>query len=277
MKIMRITTLFILGVLLALPAWGATKYGDATIEKGKLTVLREGKRLVFSPADRQVSINHLDVIRLGPESSVILQTVEKATITLGSNAVLQVEPWKRREKKGLMRMLFGRFRATVTGLVGAERFNVKTSTATIGVKGTDLTGLQTPNDRTLVWVENSHSQAPVALEGLIGDEKDLEVGFASAVVGTTPAANPVRATPELKEELKNLNAPRPNSFGANSLPPQAGNAGLPTDGGDDGDQGGGDGGGDDGNQGDDAADQAQDQAGTGTEEGFRANIGIGFE
>ncbi|MEE8397043.1 MAG: FecR domain-containing protein, partial [bacterium] len=229
MKTLKLSTLLLLGLLLALPAWGATKYGDAVIKNGKLTVLREGRRMVFSPTDRQVQINHQDVIRLGSKSSAVLQTVEKATLTLGSNAVLQVEPWKRRQKTGLMKMLFGRFRATITGLTGAQRFNVKTATATIGVKGTDLTVLTTPNERVLVWVKSSNSQAPVTLEGLFGDEQNLNVGFASVVVGTTPAAEPVEATPALQQELASVDSPPANSPEAEVLPPAAQEAGLPTD------------------------------------------------
>ena len=139
MNATKITILASFVLILSLPAWGATKYGDASIIKGKVIVLRAGKRLTFDSNDRNVQINHQDVVRLGQDSSMVLSTVEKATITLGSNAVLHVKSWQRREQKGFFRMLFGRMRAKISGLVGNERFNVRSATATIGVKGTEET------------------------------------------------------------------------------------------------------------------------------------------
>ncbi len=290
MKTVKPLLFLTLALLLSLPAWAATRYGEATVQSGKLTVLREGRRMVFRKPNEKVQINHSDVIRVGRRSKVLLETVEKATLTLGSNAVLHVEPWKRAEKKGLMRMMFGRFRASVTGLTGGQRFNVRTATATIGVKGTELTALQTANERTVLWVENSNSKAPVALEGLDGVEKDVEVGFASAVVGNTPASNPARATPELQAELQTLDSPDPGSPAAAELPPAVQEAGIAS-GGDD-DQGGGDAG--EGDEGDDedaagaadnaAVDAAQDQAAAAQQaatdaavEPVRKTIGVDWE
>ena len=227
----------ILAVLfLSSPAWGATKYGDATIESGKMIVLRGGQRMVYTPSDQNVSINHQDIIRLGSSSKVVLRTVEKATLTLGSNAVLHVEPWQKQEKKGAMRMLFGRFRAVVTGLSGGERFNVRTATATIGVKGTELSAMQTAAEDTLLWVESSKKRNPVDFGGLTGDDVEVPVGYASLVKGSQAVRNPVRANAALRKELGNLDSPSPTSDEASRLPDQVAGSGLAangdTDGGD---------------------------------------------
>ncbi|MCZ6728500.1 MAG: FecR domain-containing protein [SAR324 cluster bacterium] len=179
MNATKITILASFVLILSLPAWGATKYGDASINKGKVIVLRAGKRLTFDSNDRNVQINHQDVVRLGQDSSMVLSTVEKATITLGSNAVLHVKSWQRREQKGFFRMLFGRMRAKISGLVGSERFNVRSATATIGVKGTEETLLTNVQGDCVVAV----SESVVQLGGLDGKVLDVPEGAASAVVG----------------------------------------------------------------------------------------------
>ena len=74
MNATKITILASLVLIISLPAWGASKYGDASIKKGKVIVLRSGKRLTFNRNDRNVQINHQDVVRLGQDSSMVLST-----------------------------------------------------------------------------------------------------------------------------------------------------------------------------------------------------------
>jgi len=271
---------FMAVMLLSAPAWGATKYAEAVIEKGKMTVLSKGQRAVYTSKDQNVVINHSDIIRLGSSSKVVLRTVEKATLTLGSNAVLHVEPWQRKEKKGAMRMLFGRFRAVVTGLSGGERFNVRTATATIGVKGTELVGLTNTKDQTVMWVESSKKRNPVDLTGLLGDDKEVPVGFVSAVYGVGEANRPVRVTGALREELQNLDSPAPNSPAASTLPPAVAGAGLKAEGG----EGDADAGDDEGGAattatefGQDQADAAQQQASDAATENFSTKLKVEFQ
>ena len=118
--------------------------------------------------------------------------MEKATITLGSNAVFQVKPWQRREEKGFFRMLFGRMRAKIAGLVGNERFNVHSATATIGVKGTEeIILVNVQGDATVGVTEND-----VTLRGIKGGELNIPEGQASGVVGgRTPGSSFAIYTP----------------------------------------------------------------------------------
>lgn len=175
----RIAALAVLGLFLSAPAWAASKYGNANIEKGKITVLREGTRLTYNEGDSKIDINHQDVIRVGKDSNIVLSTVEKSTITLGSNAVFHVKPWQRREDKGFFRMLFGRMRAKISGLGVNERFNVQTSNATIGVKGTELIIVGNVQGDTTVGVTENE----VALRGVGGGQLNILEGNASGVVG----------------------------------------------------------------------------------------------
>jgi hypothetical protein len=203
-------------LLLAASAQGAARYGDATLRAGKMTVLREGRRLVFEADGQLVPIMRQDVIRVGPASSVLLKTVEKSTLTLGANAVFHVKPWEQSGKRGLLRMLYGRFRATITGLTRGERFNVRTATATIGVKGTGYTGGAPPQGDALVFVHKKIVQ----LAGPAGGERDVRQGFVSVVINGKPAKPPVRAPARFLTALKKdgLDSPPPNSPAALGLP-----------------------------------------------------------
>ena len=206
----KIVALAIMGIFLSAPAWAATKYGSADIAKGKITVLREGSRLTYKKGDGGVEINHLDVIRVGRDSNVVLSTVEKSTVTLGSNAVFQVKPWQRKEEKGFFRMLFGRMRAKISGLGANERFNVHTATATIGVKGTEeiiLTNVQ--GDATVGVTESV-----VSLRGRGGGQLNILEGAASGTVG---GRTPGKTFP-ITSDFQRLDSADPTSNDAIKVP-----------------------------------------------------------
>ncbi|MCP4756586.1 MAG: hypothetical protein GY866_37465 [Proteobacteria bacterium] len=119
-------------------AFGLTRYGDARIKRGSLTIVREGFSSTYDNREEEIEILKNDVLRVGKRSLVVLKTVENATIRMGSNAVFQVRPWKQRKKRGYLRMLYGKARLQVKKIKSRNRFRFKTATATIGVKGTDL-------------------------------------------------------------------------------------------------------------------------------------------
>ena len=119
------------------PAFGLKKYGDATIKKGHMTVLRVGQNLKFSDSGRTYVILNKDVLKVGDDSLVILKTVEDTIVQIGSNAVFQVRPWKQKKKYGYLRMLYGKAIFKVRKFfVKKKRFNFKTATAVAGVRGT---------------------------------------------------------------------------------------------------------------------------------------------
>ena len=189
MNILIRTALLLMILMPAASVFAATKYGDAIIERGKMTVLREGQRMSFTVADGKTVINSSDVIRVGADSRVVLQTTEKATVTLGSNAVMQVQPWETPSNKGVFRMLFGRVRAKIVGLVANERFNMRTATATIGVKGSGHDNTVNAQGITV----HSCTEHECLVTGRDGIQKVVPAGFVvvALITGTTPpVANP---------------------------------------------------------------------------------------
>jgi hypothetical protein len=133
----KIIIIFVFIFMFVSPAFGLTKYGDATIKKGHLIVLRGGQNLKFSDSGRTYLILNKDVLKVGDDSLVILKTVEDAIVRMGSNAVFQVRPWKQKKKHGFLRMLYGKAIFKVRKFfVKKKRFNFKTATAVAGVRGT---------------------------------------------------------------------------------------------------------------------------------------------
>ncbi|MBI3992538.1 MAG: FecR domain-containing protein [Candidatus Lambdaproteobacteria bacterium] len=184
MKNLIRTAILLMILMPAASLFAATKYGEAIIEQGKMTVLREGQRMSFTSTDGKTAINHSDVIRVGDNSRVVLETSEKATVTLGSNAVMQVEPWETRSDKGVFRMLFGRARSKIVGLVANERFNMRTATATIGVKGSGHDNTVNAQGITV----HSCTEHECLVTGRDGVEKLVPAGFVvvALITGTTP-------------------------------------------------------------------------------------------
>lgn len=191
-------------VMAAAPGAGAAvKYGDAVVEQGSMTIIREGRSLSFAASPQAVAVNEKDLVRVRENSRVVLRTADKAAVTLGSNAVFQVEPWQQQENRGVFRMLFGRFRATVTGLAGGERFNVKTATATIGVKGTEYSSAVTSGGYTSVL----GIESTVENTGSDGVAQPVNPGQVS--VTASPATPAVPAPQAFIDAMRDLNSPSP--------------------------------------------------------------------
>jgi len=214
MNLAKLIPAIVISLALAVPAWAAAPYGDATIEQGSLTVVRGGKRLQFSQGQGRVPVEEQDLLRVGPNSRVLLSTPEKATLTLGSNAVMHVKPWERQERRGFLRMLFGRVRSTVAQLTGGEQFSMKTATATIGVKGTEFDTTQDSNQN--VWTFTR--EGVVEFVGLEGPPVDIVPGNISVVVNGRSATPPAPLPPQMETTVENLDAPEPTSNEAGELP-----------------------------------------------------------
>ncbi len=214
MNAIRFAFALVVTFLLAVPLWGAPRYGDATIESGSMTVVRDGRRQQFTQQQGRVPINQQDLIRVGPKSRVRLKTTEKAIVTLGSNAVMHIKPWRRRQESGFLRGLFGKFRALVTGLAGAEKFAVKTATATIGVKGTEFTLAVSPAGDAWVTAIESVTE----LTGLEGFAQSVTPGTISVVIAGKPATAPAPVPQAMQTQVEDLDSPEPTAPEAQTLP-----------------------------------------------------------
>ena len=212
------------------PLFAATKYGDAIIQKGSMTVVRGGRTKRYRGVNRTVRIEENDLIRVRSRSRVLLKTREKADFTLGSNSVFHVKKWRKKGKTGFARSLFGRFRASITSLFGGRSVNVKTASATIGVKGTRYLVQVTNRGGTMLVVQENI----VGLQGQLGPEVNVGENRVSIVININPATPAVEVPQTVANQFSgdNLDSPPANSGEAGNFAGEAGlvQAGIVTEG-----------------------------------------------
>ena len=111
-------------------------YGEVTAESTNGIIRRLSKR------------DHVDAgetIRTSNKSMIQLRMIDKAFIALRSNSELKIESYQlgveKEQDSGIFSLLRGGFRA-VTGIIGKRlksAYQMRTKTATIGIRGTDYT------------------------------------------------------------------------------------------------------------------------------------------
>ena len=206
----------ILFALAASPIYASEHYGDMRLEQGSLIVVREGKSLAFKDLSEGIKINKYDVVRTNLDTRAIMDTVENTRITLGSNAVFQVMPWKNRNKTGFFRMLFGKAKLKTTALRSKSRkFRMKTAMAVIGIKGTEWWVQATVDGNTSVVTKHG----TVGLLGPSGTEQDVNPGQVSIVINGKAASNSAMAPPDLQKSTSDdsINSPSPTDSKASVI------------------------------------------------------------
>ncbi len=203
----KIVIIFASILLFAQSASGLTKYGDATINKGFLIVVRNGQTLRFTDPDQTYEILKHDVLKVGPDSMVTLDTVEKTIVKFGSNAVFQVRPWKQKKKRGYLRMLYGKALVMTKKIfTRKDRFNLKTATAVAGVRGSGYRPRVTSNGILEIEV----FEPPVGITPTYSDrETPVNKGERSVSLNGIRATEPTAYEPE--EEPPGLDSVPPTA------------------------------------------------------------------
>ncbi|PCI24730.1 MAG: hypothetical protein COB67_11330 [SAR324 cluster bacterium] len=188
-----------IGTLLLLleTSFGLVKYGEAYIQKGNLTIIRDGKLYRYASQEEAIEILKNDILRVGKNSLVKLETVQDTHIQMGSNAVFQVRAWKEGRKKGYLRMLFGKSRfKTTRSRTKRRRFSVKTAMAVVGVKGTEWDQQTTSNGVSDTVVRDGI----VGVTPHFGKQITLGPGERSVVVSPTKATKLIKVK-KIKKEI----------------------------------------------------------------------------
>ncbi|MFI5399916.1 MAG: FecR domain-containing protein [SAR324 cluster bacterium] len=206
-----------LGILTAgAPSGWSVALGQAEITAGSLVLVRSGAKTVFASPHAPIAIEQGDVLLVQSASQAVLKA-GKGTLTLGANTVFQVQPWEFKSQTGYLRLLFGKFRASVVGLSGGESFNIKTATATIGVKGTEFAGAATAQGDVVVLVTNS----VVQMTGQSGPTQSIAPGQVVVALNAKETATaPALPPPELKADLEQakLDSPPVSAAASSNLP-----------------------------------------------------------
>ena len=120
-----------------MPAW---------LERG------DGRRVPLSPG---MELKTGEQVRTGANSRVLLKFSEGSLVKLGENGLLKIDDLKPDEGgifRAALRVAEGAFRFTTDVLMKHRRrsVNITVATVTTGIRGTDLWGKSSPNDRQVV-------------------------------------------------------------------------------------------------------------------------------
>jgi len=187
------------------------------VRQGALHILHDQKRVSYPEGTKAVPIELGDVLLVQPKSVVVLRE-RKATLTLGSNAVFQIKADGGDDNA--LRSLFGRFQATVQKHFANEVYTVKTSTATIGVKGTEFqVATSAQGDITLLCTESV-----VEVTAPSGDAQTVLPGQVVVALNGKDTVTPAALPPEaVKTALSDnhLDSPPVTAKAASNLPAEA--------------------------------------------------------
>lgn len=133
-----------------MPAW---------VEQG------DGRKAPLAPG---MELKAGEQVRTGNNSRVLLKLSEGSLVKLGENGVLKLDELKPDEGgvfKAALKVFEGAFRFTTDALMKSRRrsVNITVATVTTGIRGTDLWGKSSPNDRQVVCL--IEGKIEVAAEG----------------------------------------------------------------------------------------------------------------
>lgn len=132
---LKMLFLVVLMIMISPLTWAAIKYGEATIEKGNLVIVREGRMYLYTTANNPVVLYENDTIRTLKDTAVTFQNIDQNRVILGANAIMQLKKWRQQDDQGSIRMLYGKFRARTAAARKQSSLTMRTATATIGIKG----------------------------------------------------------------------------------------------------------------------------------------------
>jgi hypothetical protein len=151
-NILRLLAVAALG--LALPGV-ATAAPAAVVEGVQMPAWLErgdGRKVPLSPG---MELKAGEQVRSGANSRVLLKFSEGSLVKLGENGLLKIDDLKPDEGgifRAALRVAEGAFRFTTDVLMKHRRrsVNITVATVTAGIRGTDLWGKSSPNDRQVV-------------------------------------------------------------------------------------------------------------------------------
>lgn len=146
---MRLWLLFIL-------ALSSVAAGEISVEQlqANAYLLRNGQE---TPLAVDSKLQNGDEIRTDAGARAYLKLPDNARIKLGENARLKIEMQQDRPEayRGVFSVLQGAFRYTAESIRRIRDVKIQLSTATIGIRGTDLWGKQDGDNAFVVLIEGN--------------------------------------------------------------------------------------------------------------------------
>ncbi|GHV04322.1 hypothetical protein AGMMS50229_05460 [Campylobacterota bacterium] len=193
MKLFRLLLLFIISAVLSFAAAGkfAAVGGEVTIHRG------DSKLVAITGQE----VAQSDRIITGSNGRAQIVFEDKSLVTIGKNSEFSIEEYafdnKSREGKASFGMVQGAFRA-VTGQIGKtnpQSFQLKTRTATIGIRGTQILAQISQDNELIACTEGGISVTAN------GGTVDVPTGSATTVSANTPPTPPQAYSQEQVQSL----------------------------------------------------------------------------
>ncbi|MBF0276166.1 MAG: FecR domain-containing protein [SAR324 cluster bacterium] len=193
----------------------AEEVGTLESEEGKVLIIRGSETQEVEEFD-EVPVFAKDIIQTGEESAALLilgDGENSDQISLDEKTTFKIEEYKvsadDKPTRGTLNLLGGKVRSLVNQAKGRKEIQVTTSSATIGVKGTDFL-VEVPNPEV---TQVTTFEGSVALQNRLGDvlkEVSIGGGFSSMVMAGTAPSSPFELSRESLLESSSLIA-RPSS------------------------------------------------------------------
>ena len=176
------------------PAMGQDALGELELLKGQVKVRHLNKSSVFSVVGERVPVFLGDVVQTARDSRAKLSfDAENETVSLYANTHFVVKIVTRSRSSFLLNVgkaIFGVFRQ--------KKFTVRTSTATIGVKGTEFVAATDGQQTFLLTLTGVVGIVSVAFPEI---EVVTEANQATVVRANQPPTPPVIVAPEVREKV----------------------------------------------------------------------------
>ena len=186
-------------ILFSSIALGAIKYGEATIRKGNVVIVRKGRMYLYTKTNNPVTLFENDTIRTLKNSALVMTNPDQHRVILGANAIMQLKKWRKKRQRGTIRMLFGKFRARTAKLRKRSALNLRTATATIGIKGSLGGGATAGNFTSL-----SNMSGDMSVNGVTVPTGQFGINVAGLsqdiVLGQIPDFDPGKSEEEMESE-----------------------------------------------------------------------------
>ena len=195
-------------VLTAITAQAAPRVGTVTIIKGKATVTRQNRKTQKIKVGTPIYQNDNIKTAVGGKLRVVF--IDRSIISVGSNSSLTITEYvfspAKKERAGGIRLAWGKVKCFVNNLTGyrKKKFEVRTNTAVIGVRGTIFLVEYTDAMTKVAAFEN-------AIEVVILESQAVRQVLAGSGVEILPSAQPgepptvsgpIQLTPELIDALE---------------------------------------------------------------------------
>ena len=209
-------------LFLSTQAWASI--GKVSLLKGDATASRNNQTIQLTT---NASIEERDTIFTGNNSQIQLTFEDKTVITLGSSSVLDIQEYLNdaQQPKAKFKFNQGTFKS-ITGEIGKkapENFNLETKTATIGIRGTIISGQVGGNSNiggNIVLLPDTIgcNSGQIVVSNAYGSVV-ISQGFQTTVSMGQPPAPPVVLSPSLINSMHGGALQQQPSPPPPSLPP----------------------------------------------------------